>query len=108
MTKRTNYQQKWDTLLRAARAVVIEIDKCRGLKIDSNGILDRLHPIAIFGEHLSDAIKAVDNHAPRTTNGAMIAWFPTLDDAREYVEAKKIPYSDPLVSEISNPWQRFP
>jgi len=47
-------------LIIAARAVVIEIDKYRGRKIDKSGILDPLHPIAIFGEHLRTALNNLE------------------------------------------------
>jgi hypothetical protein len=46
-----------DELARAARDLLMEIDARRGLKVGCNGILDRLHPICIFAEHLRTALQ---------------------------------------------------
>jgi hypothetical protein len=43
-------------LASAARALLLEINKQRGLKVDRTGILDPLHPICIFAEHLQTAL----------------------------------------------------
>lgn len=42
-----------------ARALLIEIDAARGKPIDGGTVLDPLHPICAFAEHLSETLKGV-------------------------------------------------
>lgn len=40
-----------------AKALLTEIDRQRGRRVDSGGVLDPLHPICIFAEHLRSAVR---------------------------------------------------
>ncbi len=53
-----------ENLATAARALLIEIDAARGLRVGHDGILDPLHPICVHAEEVRRALRCPSFQAP--------------------------------------------